>query len=110
MAVRFCYNCNRPMTEGHVLYEQYTYCSEKCLREDNTGDENIDGVSMGEMYDNDTQYWTEWWECSPVVEIVEENGQWAIIDNDGNHVPDENGITKYDSIDDVKKAYYKLGE
>lgn len=108
MAVRFCENCEQPMTEGHVLYDDYTYCGEECLRADNVGDENIDGVSMEEMYDNDVQYWTEWWESTPEVDVVEVGNQWAIVDNDGNYIPDEDGRTKYDSLDDVRTAYYEL--
>lgn len=71
MAVRFCKYCKQPMQEGHVLYEVYTYCTEECLRKDNKGNEEIEGVSMEEMYEKEIQYWTQWLLDAPQLNIVE---------------------------------------
>lgn len=70
MAVRFCEHCNQPFQEGHILYEEHTYCSESCLRLDNTENEDVVGKSLDEMYDNDIQYYTEWSEVEPYYTVV----------------------------------------
>lgn len=70
MALRFCEHCNEPFKEGHVLYGEYCYCSEECLRQDNLENEDVVGKSLEEMYEEDIQYYTEWYEDEPYYNII----------------------------------------
>ena len=117
MAIVFCEKCRKPFQEGHVLFDEYTYCSEECLRADNVGNEDVDGVSLQEMYDNETQYYTEWYQIEPYysfMEAFEVFDQIHIYEDDAEKVKDEHGNAatrinkKWILIeDDVLETYYK---
>ena len=109
MAVRFCNHCKKPFQEGHVLYDEYYYCNETCLRLDNSSDEEIVGKTIEEMYENDVQYWTEWNKIEPyyaVVPVFEVFDTFFYMREDAQNVAKEHQASK----EQVKHKYVLLSQ
>jgi hypothetical protein len=55
---RQCTCCKKGMNEGYVIsYIERYYCTEKCLRKENS-DDDIKNMDMGA--DDSDNYWTQW--------------------------------------------------
>lgn len=54
--MRRCMECSKLIDEGHVMYEGSFYLCVECFKETYTPQE------AQEMYDNEEQYYTEWYD------------------------------------------------
>jgi len=131
MTIRFCNHCGEPIGEGHILdywHKYHYYCDENCLRKDNP---SLDNISMEEMYNEDIQYYTTWYDddsydLTACYRIGDEyffdfenrvderiDIYWVIINDDEwvsakSFKGDTKGVIRlFDSMEDARDYYVK---